>query len=551
MNARSRRDSLRAALIGLGCAWSAGAAWSAPEPFPTARPATRLQAVAALSSGAALPHGCVTPVAGGSTAPTRRALALLQADRPLAGERRLVVAEGLVVRFATDRAALDRVEGADGDADGIPDLVEAAAAGSVAARDLLMRRFDFPNPGPVEIVLARLGSGAEGVLATARDGHRIALIDPTLRGGVDAVRRAAAHQTAHAVAEASAPGVPSPWLEAFATWATLEIEPRDERSLALLSARHGRLDVGLEPVSLDDAAGNALWWMFLEEAYGPTTLRIAMDELAKPGSALKAFDRALRRGAGSGFSEAIREFHVWAVLTGDRDDRRHFSIGAKLPSPPMAQRVEGLPAVSILGEPLLGPAGLAHVSLRPADERGGVLVRFEAEPGARLGADLLLVRSDGALRRVPIDLDGAGRGEAALPLQGVREILLLARNLDGEESPSRRFSWFATADPTYPWEPGAVTANALTEGGVQISWETSSEAGVLGFNVLRRREGDPSPVRVNPVWVPAVGDRGTSAQYAFADAGALPGVTYEYRVEAITPLGLSAISDAALATPGR
>ena len=557
MSARSVRLRLGSALIGLGCALGAGAAWSAPEGFPVARPATRLQAVAALSAGATLPNGCVTPLAEATerdpartTGAARRALALLQADRPLAGERRYVSADGIVVRYATDRTALDRLDAPDADGDGVPDLAEAAAAGATAVRNLLVRRFDFPAPGTIEIVLARLGSGVDGLLATTRDGRRIAFVDPMLRG-IDGVRRAAAHQTAHAVAEALAPAIPAAWQEALATWATLTVDPGDDRALALLATRHARLDAGLEATTLDVAAGNALWWAFLHEAYGPTTLRLAMDELTKGGPSPAAFDRALRRSAGSGFAEALREFHVWTVLTGGRDDRRHFALAARLPSPALAQRVEGLPAVSILGEPALGPAGLAQFGLRVSETNGGILVRFEGEAEARLAADLLLVGTDGSLRRVPIAMDPSGRGEAALPLQGTSEILLLARNLEGDDTTPRRFSWFATADPAYPWEPGAVVAEALPDGGVQVRWETASEAAVLGFNVLRRREGDAEALRVNPVWVPAVGDRGTPAQYAFVDTSALPGLGYEYRVEAVTPLGLSATSDPAAVAPRR
>jgi hypothetical protein len=557
MNARRRGVPSGLALMGLVGALSAPVAWSAQEAFPVARPSTRLQAVAAISAGAPLPQGCATPLAEGvetdparATASARRALALLQADRPLAGERRHVVGEGLVVRYAGDRGALDRVDGPDSDGDGVPDLVEAAAAGAAAARELLVRGLDFPSPGPIEVVLARLGSGVDGVLANSRDGHRIALVDPATRGGLDAVRRAAAHQVAHAVADALTPGPSGAWSEAFATWASMNLDAADEKPLALIGARLARLDTGLDAGTLEDAAGNAAWLAFLHEAYGATTLRLAMDELGRGGPSPAAFERALRRGAGSGLAEALREFHVWSVLTGDRDDGRHFARAGRLPSPTFALRADGLPAMSILGEPALGPAGLTQVALRAPDDKGGLLVRFEGEEGARLAADLLLVRSDGALRRVAFTLDAEGRGEAAVPLQGLREALLLVRNLEGEDGSARRFSWFASPDPSYPWEPGSVSAEPGPDG-VQVLWETASEAAVLGFNVLRRREGDAAEARVNPVWVPAIGDRSTPAQYAFVDTTAVPGVVYEYRVEAVTPLGLAATSDAAVASPRR
>jgi hypothetical protein len=83
---------------------------------------------------------------------------------------------------------------------------------------------------------------------------------------------------------------------------------------------------------------------------------------------------------------------------------------------------------------------------------------------------------------------------------------------------------------------------------VYVSWETLSETGVLGFDVLRTREDGGLPVRLNPVWVPAVGDRSTSAHYQFFDATAEPGVTYDYRVEGITPEGLTSLSEPASVT---
>ena len=47
--------------------------------------------------------------------------------------------------------------------------------------------------------------------------------------------------------------------------------------------------------------------------------------------------------------------------------------------------------------------------------------------------------------------------------------------------------------------------NARSSNGVLVTWQTVSESRLLGFNVVRLN-GSGETVRVNPVWVPAVGD---------------------------------------------
>ena len=46
--------------------------------------------------------------------------------------------------------------------------------------------------------------------------------------------------------------------------------------------------------------------------------------------------------------------------------------------------------------------GSASVQMRPGERNGGLTIRFEGDLAARWAADLLLVRDDGALHRVPL-----------------------------------------------------------------------------------------------------------------------------------------------------
>jgi hypothetical protein len=177
-------------------------------------------------------------------------------------------------------------------------------------------------------------------------------------------------------------------------------------------------------------------------------------------------------------------------------------------------------------------------------------IRFEGDLAARWAADVLIVHSGGELRRVGMTLDGEDAGEISIPLQDVREMLLLVRNLDSEGHPARRYTWGAQVDAGFPAEFGSVRAEAARDGnGVLVSWETATERGLLGFNVLRSSSDRTDASRINPVWIPAVGETSGPAAYSFFDSTASPGVSYRYRIEAVTLEGLASRSDAAVLTP--
>src|SRR6185503_8749805 len=178
------------------------------DPFPVVRPALRAQAVASLAGAQApLSTGCLTPLLPPPDSPAtglslRKALGLFGPDGVLTGERRLVTADGLTVRYTLDRTSPDRVDPVDEDGNGQPDVVDAVLAGAQSARHALVDQLDLPQPGPLEIVLARLGGSVEGVtLPAAGGGSRTALVLETApKAGVLGVRREAVHQYAHAVA---------------------------------------------------------------------------------------------------------------------------------------------------------------------------------------------------------------------------------------------------------------------------------------------------------------------------------------------------------------
>ena len=551
------RASTGAAVVGWLAAAPAIAAATVPDLAP-GRSGARLQAVAALSAGASVSPPCLTPLVQSSrsehqraTAAVRRSLAALANDPALPAERVVFEGDGMTARFTIDRNAFDRVDAVDENANGRPDAIDEALAGVARAQRLLVRQLELPNPGAIEIVLGRLGSDVDGVSIpfAGRQARTRLWLDSSGSRGAFALRRAAEHQYAHAVAAAA--GLDPAWGEAFANWTALALEGSpDDRTLAFLASRFAAQGAGLVADDLDLAGGNAAWFAFLDESYGPTAVKLAVEELGRGGSDQAALDRAMRRATGDTLDAALREFQVWSLLVGPRDDGRHFSFAARLPGPAFAASLEALPALSIQADPEIGPMGSASVLMRPGELAGGLTIRFEGDLAARWGTDLLLVRSDGELHRVPLALDDEDAGEMSVPLQDVREVLLLVRNLDAEGRPARRYSWAAHFEPGFPTEFGTLRAETAGEGaGALVSWETASERGLLGFNVLRARSDRSEATRVNPVWIPSMGESSGPASYSFFDASAEPGVAYRYHVEAVTLEGLASRSEAVALAP--
>jgi len=546
-------------LLAVGTAFALRPA-AALEPFPSVRPATRAQAVASLTAGVRLPVPCLSPIvqslledpAQGNLA-SARALGLLQTASRVPGERRVVEQDGTTIRFTLQRGTFDRLDGNDENGDGRPDLVEAVLDGLAEARGILVGQLGLPVPDPVEVLLVRLGSDIDGTMIPAGgvDGRPLLVLDVTNRGAGDA-RKIAAHQYAHAVSVFVGAGVGPDWAEALATWTVLRMgRELDDATVGLLSERLRRLAEGLLSDDLALAAGNAAWLSFVEEAYGPTALRLTVEELARGGAPAAALERALLRSAGETLASAFREFQLWSLLVAERQIGGHFSFAARLASPRFSLTTEGLPALSVHADPAVAPLGASAVLLRPEESEGGVGLRFEGEGPGRWEVDLLLVREDGVLQRLPMRISSEGRGEIKLPLRGLAEAVLMIRNPDPDPRAARRYSWSARALRGYPVEFASLEAVAAARAGagVLVTWETRSEKGVLGFNVLRREEGLPGAIRVNPVWVPAMGEEFAPGAYQFHDLGAAPGVSYLYQIEAITEAGLASESEPVVVQP--
>lgn len=525
------------------------------QPFPEIRPATRSQAVTVLTGGGNLPLPCLTPMiqshrqgSDGSAPALRRAMAALQRAEPLHGERRWIDAGGTVLRYSTSRGTFDRIRALDDDRNGRPDLLESAGRGVREARELLVAQLGLNEPEGLEVQLAWIGANVDGYLvpAAGRGSPARIVLEASAIADKESVRRAAIHQYAHAVALSSGAGIPAAWGEAFATWAVMRATGGPHgQTTALVSGRLGRLAEGLVSDDLRLAAGNAVWLAFVEEAYGTALIRLTLEELARGGPAAAALDLALRRGAGENLHGAFREFQIWSLLVGARSDGRHFSFAERLDSPVFAGVSEGLPALSVRADAPIAPWGAAQVLLRPDTGDGGLRVHFEGDFFTRWEADLLLISERGRLHRLPLTLSPGWRGEVTVPLSGLREAVLLIRNLGDDDGVARRYTWAADRERGYPFELGALEAHWMTRGtpGAMVAWETRSEQHLLGFNIVRTREDGAEPVKVNPVWIPAVGEESETTSYEFLDVTARPGEPYWYRVQGITPHGLTSESE--------
>jgi hypothetical protein len=537
-------------LLWLGVAGLATLDLSAAS-FPEPRPATRSEAVTTLCPPSASQGPCVrTRVIELATearlAPLgiRRAAAVLSRSAPLMDERDFRGPDDLHIRYTTSPASLDRTDPADGSGNGVPDIVEGVALGAWQARGLLQRQLELPRALVTDVALVELGDRIDGYLIPGADDSWSLVLDATPLDGAEGARRSAIRLYAYAVAR-SLSTMPSRWAEAVAAWTVLSVDGApDAEATALLSQRTRSLHAGLDA---DPGAGDSLWLAFLEEAYGLAAVRATIEDLGRLPPAL-ALDSAVRRTTSDDLRAAFREFHLWTVLVGDRADSRHFPFAARLASPTFATSAEGLPALAIRESAPVAPLGASHVLLVPDESHGGLHVRFEGDALASWDVDLVLAAFGGALRRVPVSVGPDGRGEVTVPLPGVRDALLLVRNLSSSDDGAHRYSVTAFHEPRFPFELASLEAAWTPEArGVLVSWETTSEQSLVGFNVVRADVESGLEVVINPVWVPAMGDRDEPAAYRFLDPSADPERAYAYRIEGVTNEGIAAASRSVLA----
>ncbi|GEM_PF-5271973 len=83
------------------------------------------------------------------------------------------------------------------------------------------------------------------------------------------------------------------------------------------------------------------------------------------------------------------------------------------------------------------------------------------------------------------------------------------------------------------------SANPAVKGGVNLTWQTSTESDNVGFNVWRANTVNGTYTKINKTLIAAKGDAFTGASYGFVDTTAAKGTTYYYKIENMERAGTS------------
>ncbi len=511
-------------------------------------------AVAAVAGAETLPIGCATSLVQAMGRSEPLPSSLRQAYATIAGRPSLEAARAVVTRdgeFTIHFAESSRSFGlrpSDRDRNGVPDPVDRFAEALVASRSVMVSRLGYPPPMAedqrLDVYLLELGHGLEGYTVAATDGapgaagSRFIVLDADLP--TDRVLPAVAHQVAHACLMSLGARTAAWWSEASASFLTYAATGDLKGAEAGVKARLQSPGKGLASDDLLLMQGSLLWPLFLSERSGdPAIVRQIWGEIAAQGiDPLAAADLVLSRSQGLSLAQAYREYVVWNLFTGPRDDGRHYSIGRSLPESTVSPLGPALPLDLDPVEPL-EPLGSVTFRL-PGDPRRGALdLAVRAEGGAP-AADLLVsyASEERGPVLVPVSLDASGNGRVSLPWADAQQVWVMLRNASSNAGENARFEVHGAHDPFAPYDLASLTAEGIGSSLV-LQWTTASEKGLVGWNVYRSESPAGPFSRLNGVAVPAYGDGGADTGYVFVDDGARPGRRYYYLLEGYTDLGLA------------
>ncbi len=460
------------------------------------------------------------------------------ASRPVLDDpRRIAAANG---RYTLQYSGLTTAFSPDRDRNGRSDRLDRIVESIEAAHSYLVERVGFPSPAPqggtLDILFAPLGHGLEGyAIGEAGTPPRLVL-DSGLPA--DRLMPAVLHQMAHASLQRIVPGDLSFWSEATASWLEVSAVGDPAGAAAGLAARLSSPDRPLEDDGLRMMSGAMLWPLFLADRTGdPSIVRQIWQEMSFAGvDGIEAARRTLVRTAGITLEEAFREFVVWNLLTGSRDDGAHYSIGALLPE----SRLIALDAAPFQFDPVGAIGPLGSLAFRVAgNRRKGALSLEIYGTGGRPEADLFArFESGGSRLLIPVPIDDSGAGRVDLPWSDVAELWIVLRNTSTTPGDGARFEVRGGHDLYGPYDLASFTAQPLGPT-LQLEWTTASESGLMGWNVQRATTPEGPFLRLNGIALPAFGEGGSEIGYVFVDGSAKPGRRYYYRLEGLTTLGLT------------
>ncbi len=498
--------------------------------------------LAALSGGSDFPIPCATlslAAISKSEPGSLRGRIRAAASRPILDDpRRFTVAAG---RYTVRYSGLATARGPDRDRNGRSDHLDRIAESIEAAHSYLVERVGFPSPAPqdgtLDIVLAPLGHGLEGYTIGGAGTPPRLVLDSGL--SADRFMPAVLHQMAHASLQKIVPGDLSFWSEATASWLEVSAVGDPTGAAAGLAARLHSPDRPLEDDGLRMMSGAMLWPLFLADRTGdPSIVRQIWQEMSLAGvNGIEAAQRTLARATGITLAEAFREFVVWNLLTGSRDDGAHYSIGALLPE----SRLIALDAAPFQIDPVgaIGPLGSLAFRVEGNRRKGALSLEIYAT-GGRPEADLFATfESEGSQRLlIPVPIDRSGIGRVDLPWSDVTELWIVLRNASTTPGDGARFEVRGGHDLYGPYDLASFTAQPLGPA-LQLEWTTASETGLMGWNVQRATTPEGPFLRLNGIALPAFGDGESEIGYVFVDGSVEPGRRYYYRLEGLTTLGLT------------
>jgi len=484
--------------------------------------------------------------------PLRAVYASIAARPILETGRTALSRDGHFTIHYSDSSRPSGVRALDDDRNGLPDTVDRIAEALTASRSFLVTHLGYPDPAPdgqrLDVVLLDLGHGLEGYAvpmgaAPSGAGQGTAafiVLDAGLSG--DRIMAATMHQVAHAsLALFSARTAPW-WSEATAGFLTLMATGDLKGAEAGLQARLQSPGRGLAADDLLLMQGSLLWPLFLSERVSdPSAVRQIAEAAGSLGlDPLAAADLVMKRTFGLTLSELFREYTIWNLFTGSRDDRRHYSIGRQLPD--TALQAVGPDRPVSLGPPeAIEPLGSAAFRVPGDQSRGALDLQIRAEAGDP-GVDLIvLCRSEvNGPVLVPVPLTASGSGRRSIPWADVVEAWVILRNGPLSRS-AARFEVTGTHDDYAPFDLASFTAEG-SGASMTLQWTTASEKGLIGWNVYRSETPTGPFTRLNSVAVPAPGDGSSETGYIFIDDAVRPDRRYYYQIEGYGDLGLAARS---------
>ncbi len=571
---RTRKDPMT--LSGMSRIWTRATPQLPARAGAGAPAMSRMDALGALTGGS--PAGldwCATPLmlalhqrAGELNQPTRLLLDRVTRRRTSSPERTLTSPDGeFLLHYWTGAESVDWVDPTDLDLDGAPDGVERIASELTDVLADVTHTLDWPPAPlpaatgaanhPVDVYLAGLGgpSGPPGATngftlpapfgGDAEASDAVIFLDTGLADPGAVSRPEVAHQVAHMVQMRESSREAPWWHESSALW----LEARLAHDEAALAAREaGAPSDRSEGIATDTLAPGLegfLWPHYLIQSTGgdPALLRRLWEEMAAiPGdNTLDAMDRVLSWRLSTSLAEEVRVFDVWNLFLGQADDGHHYRFGSLLPTPQGDGSYEFFPVRGASLSGPIAPLGAAVVRLLGDGSSGGLRVRFAGGSEGAWDVALLVygVSDPDDVRFVPLEVDGSGRAEIALPWSRLAAIDVLVQNLTTRAGAKPEdWSFAIDYDPVVPFDLLGFGASDSGRGAV-LSWSTDSEERLAGWNVYRSTAPLGPFSRINRYLVPGAGTTTSPMSYLFVDGSAEPGGKYYYYLEGVTFEGFS------------